>query len=109
MEQVEIKPEGGQWTWRHVDDDKTEVASGSCEDRTTAIAEGRKAAGGRRVMQTDTETGEEVGETQLPTTCRVVLLRPDGSEYGELDPGPQADGPAQEVDIEPVETNEGTS
>lgn len=105
MEQIEIYPAGGQWYWRHVNEDGSSQDSEPYADRNEAIAEGRRRVGGESVDLISKVTGEKVGEQRTRTGCRVVLLREDGSEYGELDPPPSSDEQqenAQNVTLEPA-------
>lgn len=84
-DQIEVVPAGdGTWGWRKRVDDQV-VDGASCETRREAIDAARAARGDELVTLTRAD-GSEAGTARLGGGMRIVLLRGDGSEYGELDP-----------------------
>lgn len=88
MDRIEVTPlKSGKW--------KVSGESGSFDDRSQAIAVAREKAGVRDLFDAD---GNRAGNT--PPQATVVLMRPDGSVYGEL--YAPAMGGGQTVSINPV-------
>ena len=107
MAQVEVyTTQGGAWRWRIRNDDDSTQQVNTANDRSEAIAAARAAAGGERTELFDAN-GESYGFAVKPPSMRVVLLRSDGSLYGELDPAPSSgDGTPQIVTIDPTQTTD---
>lgn len=100
VSEVQVCPtKSGKWT---VEADGKKV--GTFEDRKSAIAEARAAAGGTSEELFDAN-GKLAGTVETPG-ARVVLMRPDGSEYGELQAPPGNPDGAQRLSITPA-TQEG--
>lgn len=88
-DRIEVAPlKNGNWSVSGV--------QGSFEDRAQAIEAARVEAGVESLYNAD---GEAVANTDAKRS--VVLMRPDGSVYGELYAPPAGQG-AQEVAIEPA-------
>lgn len=101
--QVEVFPAGdpigSEWAYSVK---PGEEASNPFPTRAEAIEAARYAAG-QRIEKLYRSDGTVYGEARTPG-ARVVLLRPDGSEYGELDPPPSAaTGPPQVIQLEPLD------
>jgi hypothetical protein len=102
VDQIEVYPQKDKWYWRRREGKSIAAkcrASGYA-DRAEAIAEARKERGGEVNLVDD--DGKKVGRASLGG-LRVVLLRADGSEYGELDaPASSSNGQAQRVTLTPA-------
>jgi hypothetical protein len=104
--QIAIAPtKEGRWNWLRVDEKgKIEGEGPGFEDRASAVTAGRIEGGAEEVTVT---RGSGVPETYFtPPSCRVVLLRQDGSEVGELDPAPGDGEVGQRITLTPVGSNE---
>lgn len=98
--EIHVRPrEDGTWDVYATDrSDET----GNFDTRSEAIAAAREANGRKAVTVTD-EDGNNVGSGFVGGKLRVVLLRPDGSEYGELDPpASESSGPIKQVTLTPA-------
>lgn len=105
MDQIEVVPfEDGTWNWRvRVDGSVAEEGDGG-HTRADAVAAARAYNGDEELTLTRAD-GSAAGKERRrrPEALRVVLLRVDGSEYGELDPAPStATGPPHEVTLTPA-------
>lgn len=100
--QIEVFPEatGDGWNWRQGAED------GPGYDNRHDAIEGARAEGGAEEVTVTRVSGAK--ETHLtPPVIRIVLLRRDGTEVGELDPPPSEAGPVQQITLAPVaETSE---
>jgi hypothetical protein len=101
---IEIQPsaKGTKWNWRRPEDERGQKAGRGpgFDNRRDAIEQGRLAAGAEVVT---VQRSSGATETYLtPALERVVLLRLDGSEVGELDPPPGEGGPVQQITLEPA-------
>jgi hypothetical protein len=100
MEEIRIVPsEDGKWNWEHVVDGEVTTGPGF-DDRTACIAAGRGEGGAEEIKIIRASGAEEIQST--PPTCRVVLLRVDSSEYGELDAAPGSGGVGQTITLMPA-------
>jgi hypothetical protein len=88
VDQIEVFPQDdGRWNWqKRIDGDVQETGNGY-QDRSSAI-EAARAGRGDEVLNLVRDDGSVAGTTRVSRGegLRVVLLRADGSEYGELDP-----------------------
>jgi hypothetical protein len=92
MEEIRIKPtEDGRWNWHRSEDDEV-IGEGPGFDVRAACIEAARTEGGAEKISVTRESGL-VEDLITPARCRIVLLRIDGSEVGELDP-PPGDGSA---------------
>jgi hypothetical protein len=103
--QINVAPDkDGRWNWQHVDDNGEATDGPGFDDRGSAIAAGRAEGCAEEVTVT---RGNGERETHFtPPACRVVLLRADGSEVGELDPAPGDGSVGQTITLTPA-TEEG--
>lgn len=103
--QINIAPDKvGKWGWKCIGDGEATDGQGGFETRGEAIAAGRANGGAEEI--TVTRSGG-VSETHFtPPTCRVVLLRLDGSEVGELDAAPGDGAVGQRITLTPAGTDE---
>lgn len=101
-DQIEVFPEGDKWYYReHTAAGGYRNKSDSFDDRGSAIAGARGEASVPAVEELYNAGGEPRGiSPKRPGALRVVLLRADGSEYGELDAGPSAGGEALTAQVE---------
>lgn len=99
VKQVEILPKGDEWNWQErLDSGRIGEKGEGYETRREAIDAGREAAGAERIEVK--RGGSDVAESYLTsTTTRVVLLKRDGSEHGELNPPVGEGGPGQTVQV----------
>lgn len=102
VEQFEVFPlEDGKWIWQHrVGGDVVESGK-PVSSRADAYA-GAQEARGDVVTPLLHMNGSPAGEARTRGPQRIVLLRKDGSLYGELDHELKAGGPAQHVSIVPA-------
>ena len=107
MDQIEVVPnKDGTWNWRSRSGGKIVEKGKGYENRADAIAAAREGRGDATFTLTD-DAGNVVGTTRASAGPRIVLLRLDGSEYGELDPPASGGTQAQLVSITPAgSTNE---
>lgn len=111
IDQYEIVPFADEtWGWRkRVGGEVVEQEVGySC--RKDAITEAR-TQNQDEVLSLVNAAGETVGKTTIrkPDALRVVLLRLDGSLYGELDHGPLSGGTPHRITLTPAtESGEAT-
>jgi len=108
MEEIRVIPtdEAG-WYWARVkDDDEVRRAAGTFDDRATCITAARAEGGAEPITIT---RGDGASETLTTAPlCRIVLLRADGSEVGELDAAPGDGDIVHRITLAPaVEANEG--
>ncbi|HYJ22614.1 MAG TPA: hypothetical protein VEW07_11410 [Solirubrobacterales bacterium] len=105
--QINIAPdEKGRWNWERVEDGGAVTEGPGFDDRSEAIAAGRAEGGAEEV--TVTRGGGDPETYFTPPTCRVVLLRADRSEVGELDSAPGDGSVGQSITLTPV-TEDGES
>lgn len=96
-DEIQVLPrKNGRWT---IVVDGSENREGF-DTRREAIDAARRE-GGAEEVRIVREDGSEETVTSTPN-CRVVLMRPDGSEYGELNPAPSSSGPAQTITLNPA-------
>jgi hypothetical protein len=107
VREVRVYPDEDQWAYALVEDDEV-LETHEADDQRSAFA-GARAIGGHETIELFDADGNPVGTAKKPG-CRVVVLRRDGSEYGELEPAEStAGGTPIRVSIEPViETSEAT-
>lgn len=104
--QINVAPDkDATWKYERVDEDgsASEGESGFA-DRGECIAAARTAGGAEEVKVTRGENEPEIYTT--PPTCRVVLLREDGTEVGELDAAPGEGEVGQRITLTPAGANE---
>lgn len=105
VDQFEIVPcEDGTWGWRKCVGGEVVNAEYGYSLRKDALTEAR-TQNQDEVLFLVNAAGKTVGTTTVrkPDALRVVLLRLDGSLYGELDTGPSpATGPPQHVTLTPA-------
>lgn len=105
VDQYEIVPcEDGTWGWRKCVGGEVVKQEFGYSLRKDALTEVR-TLNGDEVLSLVNADGETVGTTtqRRKEALRVVLLRLDGSLYGELDCGPSpATGPPQRVTLTPA-------
>lgn len=98
---IEVYPQdesGSSWGWRETDGDG---AADGFENRRDAIAAARKYAGAGEVQLV--EDGKVTGTARREANQRIVLVRYDGSEVGELDRQPSTGGgPPQVINLTPA-------
>ncbi|RJQ08786.1 MAG: hypothetical protein C4558_07465 [Dehalococcoidia bacterium] len=83
MAQIEVLPVKDKWAWqRRGDDGKVEGKPKVFDTRAQSIVAAREAAGEERETLYNND-GDPVAERRVSGE-RVVLLREDGSEYGQL-------------------------
>jgi hypothetical protein len=109
-EQYEVYPEANgddppTWNWRLRADDRTKSKGDGYAERGAAIAAAREA-NGAQVVNLTRDDGSSAGVAKLPGKLRVVLLRLDGSEYGELDGPVGTSATPQVVTLTPVEVSD---
>lgn len=105
QEQVEVYPADKRWRHRRRSDEgRASKPSKPFTTRAEALAAARESVGGGLVELV--RDGKTIGTQQLPTEVRVVLLRADGSEVGELNPPPPGSDSPQRVDLTPAGTEE---
>lgn len=99
VEQLEVLPKGSNWNWQErLGSGRIGDKGEGYETRAEAIEAAREAAGAERIEVR--RGGSSEAETYLTsTTTRVVLLRRDGSEVGELNPPVGPGGPGQTVQV----------
>ena len=99
--EIHVRPyEDGSWAFYR--SDETPKPFGEIETRAEAIKAAREFNGRKPVTVTDAD-GNAVGNAELPGRLRIVLLRKDGSEYGELDAAASAPGtPTQVINLTPA-------
>jgi len=98
--QIEVFPDGGKWRWRERDGKGKAGDQSGADSRSETIRKARDAAGVAPSEQLFNADGEPRGVTpKRPGRVRVVLLREDGSVYGELDSGPSA-GSEQTAEVQ---------
>lgn len=89
--QIEVFPDGGKWRWREVTANGKAGDHSGADSRSETIRKARDAAGVVPSVELFDADGNSHGMSpKRPGHVRVVLLREDGSEYGELDAGPSA-------------------
>jgi hypothetical protein len=92
MDEIRIKPtEDGRWNWHRAEGDDVTGRGPGFDVRSACIEAARTEGGAERVTVTRASGLKE--DLITPARCRIVLLRLDGSEVGELDP-PPGDGSA---------------
>lgn len=85
---IELYPhESGDWCWRRTDQEQGLVTG--FKTRGEALADARKA-NGRSSNPIFNEGGTKVGDAIVDGDLRIVLLRADGTLYGEID-APKSD------------------
>lgn len=99
VDQVEILPKGDGWNWQErLGSGRVGEKGEGYETRGEAIEAGREAAGAERIEVK--RGGSADAESYLTsTTTRVVLMKRDGSEHGELNPAVGEGGPGQSVHV----------
>lgn len=98
--QIEVFPDGGKWRWRERDADGKAGDDSGADTRSETIRKARNAAEVEERVELFDGDGNSHGlSPKRPGRVRVVLLRNDGSEYGELDAGPSA-GRGQSARVE---------
>lgn len=109
VDQIEVLPlEDGTWEWRKRIDDRIVASVGGKEaSRSEAIAAARSARGDEEVQLVRGD-GSTAGTARIGGGLRVVLLRSDGSEYGELDHGSSV-GQAQAITLASVDETTGAT
>lgn len=104
MEQFEVYPEKDGWNWRRRGADGKSKGSGpGYGSRADAIAGAREEGRGDERLQLTRGDGSLVQKVfQRGGPERIVLLRADGSEHGEIDHALRHGGQAQTVSITPA-------
>lgn len=89
--QIEVFPDAGKWRWRERDEKGKAGDQSGADSRSETIRKARDAAEVAQPVELFDAEGNSHGlSPKRPGRARVVLLRDDGSEYGELDSGPSA-------------------
>ena len=98
----EVFPEGEQWSYRYrTEQGKAEGRGENFATRSEAIA-AAKAARGDKNEELFRADGSAVGNAVTRGPEAIVLLRPDGSVYGELDHEERTGGTPQRVTLTPA-------
>jgi hypothetical protein len=92
MERYEVFPKAGGWCWRF-----GSQQSKKFDTRAEALADVFKHRGDERLYDAE---GNSPGALRGPDA--VVLLREDGSVYGEIDHEVRHGGPPQYVTLKPA-------
>lgn len=113
MDRYEVYPveadDGYEWSWRRSDEDGKELRASedSFASRGDAIAAARadRGDGDEELFRSD---GSSAGKVSNRGPESLVLMRPDGSVYGEIDHAIVGDSAAspQVITIEPAEVSD---
>jgi hypothetical protein len=105
-DQIEVLPTEDGWIWRKRLGDEVVVNGDPVVTRSEAIEAARTANGSEKLERRRTD-GSLHGIEYTQGGLRVVLLRRDGSEYGEIDRPPSTGGNSQILNLTPaVETDD---